>query len=147
MTPKQWAIVSAYGLGVCIMDPNEVPVEDEGEDICVPTDAGFGCDPLDPGSCDQEAGEVCDACVSVAETLTFQCAEGTLNTAKVGEPCGTPNGVYCESGLGCTDDLKCAKYCCSDLECGSTSTCESQEMWPSETIVDFGLGLCEEGSP
>jgi hypothetical protein len=44
--------------------------------------------------------------------------------AQVCQPCSFDFGPYCGSGLRCdVTSLQCARYCCSDLDCG-TGRCE-----------------------
>lgn len=84
------------------------------------------CNPVTQEGCDLAAGEACD----FGEN-GFTCyPDGNVHSC--GDACGPDaDGNYCVGGLTCVGS--CARFCCTDADCGPGNTC---------TIVQDALGVC-----
>jgi hypothetical protein len=84
--------------------------------VCGPAGKKFQCNPLTNAGCDRTKDESCDD----DEHGGFGCYPGP-NSVKEGGKCDDEAG--CQGGFGCEmdddDDGVCARYCCTDAECGS----------------------------
>lgn len=110
------------------------------------------CDMID-GGC--ETGEVCQyAGAAKDQPRAGLCEDGSKNTAKLGDDCGTSLGVDCEEGLICVgsdqDGYKCRAVCeCegtggwnTDFSCKtSTSQCAAEEVCANVGLSNF-MGAC-----
>jgi hypothetical protein len=75
------------------------------------------CNPVTNAGC--SASQTCDM-----STEGFNCfPAGTADTC---EACDVENGPYCASGGVCVDNA-CARYCCTDADCGC-GTCVQQQF-------------------
>jgi hypothetical protein len=84
---------------------------------CGPAGKKFRCNPLTNAGCDRAKDEACDD----DDHGGFGCYPGP-NSAKEGGECDDDRG--CQGGLGCDmddgdEDGICARYCCTDADCGS----------------------------
>lgn len=84
---------------------------------CGPAGKKLQCNPLTNLGCDRAKGEACDD----DEHGGFGCYAGPNPVGEGGE-CNDEAG--CQGGLGCDmddddDGGACARYCCSDADCGS----------------------------
>lgn len=80
----------------------------------------------------------------------FDCIPPFGTPAQICQSCNFTNGPYCGSGLRCdVTSLQCARYCCSDADCG-TGHCELNQ----DLVFGFGtanptdrVGLCLANAP
>ena len=97
------------------------------------------CNPVTNAPCNTAAGEACDGGYQGGEFQGFQCYPAP-NDQKICEACNGGDGPWCSGSMTCGAGDKCARYCCSDADCG-TGTC-TKGAWPSSP----DLGLCEGGN-
>ena len=113
--------------------------EDSKPDVEYPT--GDPCGDTTPWSCDPLTGDgcpeseyACDFFGQYGGVGEFVCFSDC--TEPVGAPCDRTEGPWCAAGAACVDGV-CAKYCCSDSDCGSDK-CEPL-TWENVTGGRFGL--------
>jgi hypothetical protein len=122
--------VSACGAG-CDVDCDPT-LATPSEGIC---GEGFACNPVTNEGCNGPAGQSCDYAPG-----GFQCYSGH-NTAEVCQACSL-TGPTCVNGFTCIplEDGEvygvCAKFCCSDQDCGSGGVCTAPGAM-------FGVGYCQ----
>jgi hypothetical protein len=104
---------------------------------CVAADT---CNPITNDGCGTD-GSACDLGLSQG---TFQCFPPP-NSAQLCGVCDDSKGPYCAPGLHCyPPTLTCARYCCSDADCGS-GVCEldpTVALGGAETIAGDMAGIC-----
>lgn len=84
------------------------------------------CNPVTQEGCDLAAGEACDFGQD-----GFTCYPDG-NVQSCGDACGVSGSDYCVGGLTCVGS--CARFCCTDADCGNGNTC---------TILDGeAVGVC-----
>lgn len=93
------------------------------------------CDPRNGEGCDLDAGETCDL-ASTQGQVVITCLPGP-NTAMLGQACNSSTGPFCMVGLRCTENNRCAAFCCGDEECAMGESCVS-----FSTIQ--ALGVCQQ---
>jgi hypothetical protein len=102
---------------------------------CGPTGTKFQCNPLTNAGCDRAKGESCDD----DDHGGFGCYPGP-NTGKEGAKCD--DKVGCNAGFGCDtdddddDEGECARFCCTNADCGSKKCTVRDKAFGS-------LGFCE----
>jgi hypothetical protein len=125
----------------------EVPASPPSAGSCVTTNtSGISCNPVTNVSCD--GGQACDITVdSSSEMVTgFTCYDGP-NDATLCGACSVNGGASCGGGLSCANVsptwLACARFCCSDADCGAGRclTTDGQGRSLFGTVAS-GLGLC-----
>lgn len=95
---------------------------------CVPQGGENACNPVTNASCDSDVGEACDA----KEGGGFTCYPKTDTAGELCAACDISKGSFCAAGMRCFKG-KCARYCCTDADCGS-GTCEH--------VISADVGLC-----
>jgi hypothetical protein len=120
---------------------SNVPEAPPSGGSCVTVYGIIACNPVTGEPCDTAAGQACDR----VGTQSFACVPGD-NTKALCEVCGASDG-YCENGMACTgvsgttNQGSCAKFCCTDEDCGPDGICDT-------TTYSFGpipeLGMCFE---
>lgn len=84
---------------------------------CIPMGEVFTCNPVTNEGCDTAANWACDY---HKEEKVFRCFEPP-NLPGACQQC--PNYI-CAPGYGCHSSKVCAKYCCTDEDCGADGTCD-----------------------
>lgn len=79
-----------------------------------------GCNPVSGEPCDGAAGQACD----FGDTTTGFACYDPPNDKKLCEACDPNNGEFCANGMSCDVSGKCAKFCCSDDDCGAGNVCD-----------------------
>lgn len=106
-------------------------------DVCPPEDK---CNPVTHNGCMSD-GSSCD----LAYPGIFGCYLAVGTPAGLCEPCQFQQQPYCGSGLRCHPATKtCARYCCSDADCG-TGRCELDQMLAFGAEIarpENKVGLC-----
>ena len=102
---------------------------------CTPP-APPGCNPVTGDPCDLAGGEACDLGSDGNGGSSFQCFPAP-NDAALCAACDNTAGPFCQGGLHC-DTNTCAKYCCSDADCGAGNVCDFV------FAPDFAAGLCHD---
>lgn len=105
----------------------DVPADPPSAGACVTLDDAITCNPVTNEPCG--AGEACDT-----NGDGYECYEPP-NDAVLCEECGDNN--FCAGGLTCAGT--CAKYCCTDEDCGA-GICDFT------TGVLGGVGVCTGGN-
>ena len=107
--------------------------------------AGIACNPVTNAGC--QAGEECDYDIdSMGNTIGFGCYPPP-NPTMVCQKCDLNNNITCAGGLTCfaydmAGDSVCAKYCCTDADCG-TGKCTTKDSTGSFFgPVAPNLGVC-----
>lgn len=104
---------------------------------CVAKDT---CNPVTNDGCGTD-GSACDLGTSAG---TFQCFQPP-NNAQLCGMCDNAKGPYCAPGMHCFPPTNtCARYCCSDADCGG-GVCELDPMIAlggTETIAGDAVGIC-----
>src|SRR6185437_12474205 len=107
-------------------------------------DGGIWCNPVTNGAC--ASGKACDVTSANGAVNGFDCYPGTGDTAKLCAICDDTNGPFCAEGLSCAaasgDISGCARYCCTDADCGSGRCAKSDSAGNALFGVVPGLGLC-----
>lgn len=85
---------------------------------CGPAGRKLQCNPLTNAGCDRSKDEACDD----DDHGGYGCYPGP-NSVKEGGKCDDDDG--CQGGLGCDmddgdDEGVCARFCCSDSDCGTS---------------------------
>lgn len=101
---------------------------------CGPAGKKLQCNPVTNMGCDRAKGEACDD----DDHGGYACYAGPNDVAE-GGACDDQAG--CQGGLGCNmdeddDDGVCARYCCSDAECGTKKCVTLRKAFGT-------LGFCE----
>lgn len=94
------------------------------------------CNPVTGDTCDLASGEACDLGDDGMGGASFQCFPAPNDVALCGA-CDNSNGPFCEQGYHCDTDT-CAKYCCTDADCGAGNVCDFVFE------PDFAVGLCHD---
>ena len=94
------------------------------------------CNPVTGDTCDLGSGEACDLGDDGMGGASFQCFPAPNDVALCGA-CDNSNGPFCEQGYHCDTDT-CAKYCCTDADCGAGNVCDFVFE------PDFAVGLCHD---
>ena len=111
---------------------------------CIGNSCDVECTPPAPPSCNPVTGEPCDLAKGEACDLgsdgnggsSFQCFPAP-NDAALCAACDNTAGPFCQGGLHC-DTNTCAKYCCSDADCGAGNVCDVV------FAPDCAAGLCHD---
>lgn len=103
-------------------------VPSQGE--CVTIGGPIQCNPVSNEGCNGPGGEVCDYGPG-----GFTCYPAP-NEQEICEACSV-GGNTCKERSTCTADGVCAKFCCTDGDCGGTGSC---------LIGAFNVGHCVKGS-
>lgn len=103
---------------------------------CTPPQAP-SCNPVTGDTCDLANGEACDLGSDANGNTSFTCF-GAPNDAKLCAACDNQNGPYCEQGYHCDTTNQCAKFCCTDADCGAGAVCDFVFQ------PDFAVGLCHD---
>ena len=106
-------------------------------DKCPPAD---GCNPVTHNGCNND-GSSCD----FIYPGIWDCLSAVGTPAKICEACDFHSSPYCGSGLHChPGSKKCARYCCSNADCG-TGRCELNPMLAFDGTIarpDNAVGVC-----
>jgi hypothetical protein len=110
-------------------------------------DGGTFCNPVTNGSC--PTGNACDVTSANGVVNGFDCY-ATADGAELCAICNDTNGPLCAPGLSCAnasaDISGCARYCCTDADCGAGRCAKSDSAGNALFGVIPGLGLCAAGS-
>jgi hypothetical protein len=134
------------GVDVAAIFACEVPASPPSGGSCVTTSSSITCNPVTNAPC--AVGQACDIKVdSSSEMVTgFACYDGP-NDAALCAACSVTGGASCGGGLSCANVsptwLACARFCCSDADCGAGRclTTDGQGRSLFGTVAS-GLGLC-----
>ncbi len=104
-------------------------------DKCPPADR---CNPVTNNGCAMD--DWCD----IAYPGSFACFSSSNTLATLCQACDLNVGPLCAAGMRCHPTAKkCAKYCCTDADCG-TGRCELDQMtvFGVELPMTNAVGLC-----
>jgi hypothetical protein len=140
------------GTGGATGNPLEctVPTTPPSGGSCVTTvpenDAGTGveCNPVTNSPC--AAADECDGDAdNSGNSIGFVCFPGP-NDATICGACDNQNGPFCGAGLTCFDfggaTPLCAKYCCTDADCGAGKCTTSDSSGSLYGPLAPNLGVC-----
>ncbi len=119
-----------------------VTVPDAG---VVTNDGGVHCDPVTNARC--PSGQTCDVTSDTNGNVNgLACYPGN-NSAELCALCSATEGPFCAGGLTCahvdTALTACARFCCSDADCGSGRCAQVDANGDSFFGgVAAGLGVC-----
>jgi hypothetical protein len=103
---------SAPSKGSCVTVPDAGVFDDDG---------GVFCNPVTNEPC--AAGQTCDTTSNACGEVNGLACYGGNNSAELCALCSATEGPFCAAGLACTsvsgDVTACARYCCTDADCGS----------------------------
>jgi hypothetical protein len=116
---------------VCEGLPAEVPAS------CVTLGGLYACDPVTSAGC--HPGQSCDMSVS-----GFKCYGGPNEVELCGK-CGSLRGG-CVPGFTCLNInlTRCARYCCTDAECGPNGICNHAYVAKLMSAMTSPVGVCVE---
>jgi len=97
--------------------------------------AMVNCNPVTAVPCNTAGGDTCDG-DGMGNYLCFDSSAGPNNVPL----CGDCTTNFCAPGLTCvpTDaasGVKCARYCCTDADCGGTAN-------SCQMMIATGIGIC-----
>jgi len=118
---------------------------------CIKSKCGTDCPP--PDTCNPVTHEGCSTVGSSCDLAYpgyFQCYQPQGTPANLCEPCDFHDLPFCNSGLRCHPVSKtCARYCCSDADCG-TGRCETNQMLAFGAEIGRpgnNVGICVNKDP
>lgn len=97
---------------------------------CVTLGVGVDCNPVTNVPC--KASEACDFAPG-----GFRCYAPPNDVAACGGCDGT-NGPHCQGGFTCAPGGSCAKFCCTDADCGASGHC-------APLVAGVNAGVCKSG--
>lgn len=112
----------------------KVPTGSPSKGACAPLGGDVKCNPVTNAPCKTAAGEACD----LNDQDVFTCFPAP-NTEALCAACDNQT-TFCQAGLTCVGDGKCARYCCDDSDCGAGKCDKGALELPSD------LGVCVVGN-
>jgi len=109
-----------------------VPAISPSNGACVTLSATIKCNPVTNAPCNTAGGEACDT-----NGTGYECY-APPNDNNLCQPCGDTDG-FCKGGQTCGNSATCAKYCCTNNDCGN-GTCDKSGM------LTGGVGTCSGGN-